>query len=79
MPIDNRTKMERHLKSDKKQVFYRIERDGIKKAAHNGSKGVAFSDKYKKGFQKQKSKNEKASTHFKSKSKINSQPGKESI
>ena len=74
MPIDNRTKMERHLKSDKKQVFYRIERDGIKKAAHNGSKGVAFSDKYKKGFQKQKSKNEKASTHFKSKSKINSQP-----
>ncbi|XOW21699.1 hypothetical protein QK908_04390 [Lactococcus cremoris] len=50
MPIDNRTKMERHLKSDKKQVFYRIERDGIKKAAHNGSKGVAFSDKYKKGF-----------------------------
>lgn len=31
MPIDNRTKMERHLKSDKKQVFYRIERDGIKK------------------------------------------------
>lgn len=79
MPIDNRTKMERHLKSDKKQVFYRIERDGIKKAAHNGSKGVAFSDKYKKGFQKQKSKNEKASTHFKSKSKINSQPDKESI
>lgn len=79
MPTDNRTKMERHLKSDKKQVFYRIERDGIKKAAHNGSKGVAFSDKYKKGFQKQKSKNEKASTHFKSKSKTNSQPGKESI
>ncbi|MDV2631360.1 CHAP domain-containing protein [Lactococcus lactis] len=79
MPTDNRTKMERHLKSDKKQVFYRIERDGIKKAAHNGSKGVAFSDKYKKGFQKQKSKNEKASTHFKSKSKTNSQSDKESI
>ena len=65
MPIDNRTKMERHLKSDKKQVFYRIERDGIKKAAHNGSKGVAFYDKYKRGFKNQKYKKLKASKHFK--------------
>ncbi|MGV8956306.1 hypothetical protein ACN9TB_00875 [Lactococcus lactis] len=72
MSTDHRHQRDEYLKSGKKQVFYHVERDGIKKAAHNDSKEVAFSDKYKNAFQKQKSKTEKTSLHFKSKSKIQS-------